>query len=379
MPIAMQKFTMADRERKAAKRASIAEMKENPPPTSAAADYFTAKAREEKAARDAEIKAMKENPQPTTVAGAHFNEIEKVRKAEMQELIDNPPPMSEAHAYFTAKDKEEKKRMAEVEKAREDKPNPNIVATAHFDRIENEKKMAKMESIRKAREEVLAAGPVESLAIDHFTKENEALAELERRMAVDKLDDAAVATKYFTLKGKEDEKARREAQEALSAQERSVAAAYFMRKAAEEKENPKSGGESEVMPIAIQKFTMADRERKAAKRASIAEMKENPPPTSAAADYFTAKAREEKAARDAEIKAMKENPQPTTVAGAHFNEIEKVRKAEMQELIDNPPPMSEAHAYFTAKDKEEKKRMAEVEKAREDRPNPNIVATAHFD
>merc|ERR1719356_780601 len=257
MPIAMQKFTMADRERKAAKRASIAEMKENPPPTSAAADYFTAKAREEKAARDAEIKAMKENPQPTTVAGAHFNEIEKVRKAEMQELIDNPPPMSEAHAYFTAKDKEEKKRMAEVEKAREDRPNPNIVATAHFDRIENEKKMAKMESIRKAREEVLAAGPVESLAVDHFTKENEALAELERRMAVDKLEDAAVATKYFTLKGKEDEKARREAQEALSAKERSVAAAYFMRKAAEEKENPKSGGESEVMPIAIQKFTMA--------------------------------------------------------------------------------------------------------------------------
>ena len=160
----------------------------------------------------------------------------------------------------------------------------------------------------------------------------------------------------MTLRGIEDKHAALKAQQELSTQERSAATSHFHKKQEQEEAN-KASAKADVMPLAIQKFTLAHREETEKRRAEIEALKSSGnAQMPAAQSYFTKKAQEEKAKQDAENERLKENP-VLTAAGAHFAKIEEQKKAELDELKENPEPMPAGLAYFTNKAREESKQV----------------------
>ena len=196
MPLAIQKFTLAHREETEKRRAEIEALKSSGnAQMPAAQSYFTKKAQEEKATatQDAENERLKENP-VLTAAGAHFAKIEEQKKAELEELKESPVITHAAGAHFAKIAQEEKERKAEAAKQREGGEKPNLIATDYFARKENEEKMARMESIRIAREAAKQKS-VEPLPADYFAKQNEARLEAEKQAVLDGLKDAPIAVR----------------------------------------------------------------------------------------------------------------------------------------------------------------------------------------
>jgi len=160
----------------------------------------------------------------------------------------------------------------------------------------------------------------------------------------------------MTLRGIEDKHAALKAQQELSTQERSAATSHFHKKQEQEEAN-KASAKADVMPLAIQKFTLAHREETEKRRAEIEALKSSGnAQMPAAQSYFTKKAQEEKATQDAENERLKENP-VLTAAGAHFAKIEEQKKAELEELKESPVITHAAGAHFAKIAQEESKQV----------------------
>merc|ERR1719223_583349 len=313
-----------------------------------------------------------------TAAGAHFAKVEEQKKAELEAVKEAPVITHAAGEHFNKKAQEEKERMAEAAKQREGRENPNLIATDYFARKEKEEKMAQEERIRIAQEAAMEESKaIEPLPADYFTKQNEARLEGEKQAALDGLKDAPIAVRKMTLRGFEEKEAALKAKQKMSTQQRSAATSHFQKKQ-EEAANKAASTESNVMPVAIQKFTVAAREEKEKRRAEIEALKTNKnDQMPAAQSYFTEKAKEDKANRDAENQRLKENP-VMTAAGAHFAKVEEQKKAELEAVKEAPVITHAAGEHFNKKAQEEKERMAEAAKQREGRENPNLIATDYF-
>ena len=87
-----QHFTMMAREERAKKRASLQEMKENPPPMPDGIDYFTKKADAERERKAAELAELKTNPPPASVATEYFAKKESERQLEIEAMMNEPAP-----------------------------------------------------------------------------------------------------------------------------------------------------------------------------------------------------------------------------------------------------------------------------------------------
>jgi len=153
MPAAIQKFTLADRAKKEARRAALEEMKENPPPVAPGQEYFTAKMNEEKERKRAELQALRENPPPASVATEYFNKLHAQRQEELVAMANEPAPP--AIEYFTQMAREEKSKRDLMLKEMNDKPVEPSAATKHFAEKEAEKKMEIEEARAAIRKKVL--------------------------------------------------------------------------------------------------------------------------------------------------------------------------------------------------------------------------------
>eukprot|EP00571_Detonula_confervacea_P015618 CAMPEP_0172308384 /NCGR_PEP_ID=MMETSP1058-20130122/8990_1 /TAXON_ID=83371 /ORGANISM="Detonula confervacea, Strain CCMP 353" /LENGTH=888 /DNA_ID=CAMNT_0013020779 /DNA_START=41 /DNA_END=2707 /DNA_ORIENTATION=+ len=373
MPAAIQHFTVADRAEKDKKRQSIAEMTENPPAMAAGQEYFTTKDRAEKEKKRQEIQAMIENPLPASVATEHFNKVHSVRKLEIEAMANEPAPL--AVEYFTQKANVEKsKRDLMLQELNENPPEPSA-ATKHF--AEQESKKA--EGMEAARSQIRQTSEVESLPIDYFTKQGEAEMEAKAKEARELSEShMPIGIAYFTKKAAEDKIVSEASLRQLSEQESSVATRHFAKIAAEKeaKATEAQAEEDDVMPAAIQHFTVADRAKKEKKRQSIAAMKENPPAMAAGQEYFTMKDRAEKEKKRQEIQDMTENPLPASVATEHFNKVHSVRQLEIEAMMNEPAPP--AIEYFTQKANEEKSKRDLMLKELNENPPEASLATQHF-
>eukprot|EP00581_Thalassiosira_minuscula_P025879 CAMPEP_0184412408 /NCGR_PEP_ID=MMETSP0738-20130409/6417_1 /TAXON_ID=385413 /ORGANISM="Thalassiosira miniscula, Strain CCMP1093" /LENGTH=807 /DNA_ID=CAMNT_0026770893 /DNA_START=45 /DNA_END=2468 /DNA_ORIENTATION=+ len=371
MPAAIQHFTMADRAIKDKQRAEIEDMKVNPPEMPPGQEYFTKQMLAEQERKRAEIQDMIDNPPPPTVAGQHFNKVEEQRKKEMEALLNEPAPP--AVEYFTQQWLEEKKEQELALKKANETPHEPPVATQYFDELEV-KKAAEMEALRAQAKNKT---PEEPVPVDYFTKlglaEMEANAKAAWELAESQMP---IGIAYFTAKGEEERLAREEEQRRLSEQEMPLATKHF-HKITADKEAASQAGEPELMPAAIQHFTMADRAEKEKKRAEIEEMKANPPEMPPGQEYFTKQMLAEQGRKRAEIQEMIENPPPPTIAGQHFNKVEEQRKKEMEALLNEPAPP--AIEYFTQQWLEEKEQQELAAKAANEIPYEAPIATKYFE
>jgi len=366
MPAAIQHFSMAAWEEKEKKRQSIEQMKENRPQLPPGQEYFTSRYLAEKENQRQEIEDMKENPPPSSVATAYFNEKESQRKLEIEAMMNQPAPPAIEH--FTRKAEEEKSKRNLVTDGEYEPP----LATRHF----AEKEARKAEEMDAARSKIKTKEPVEPLPADYFTNEGDKYKEEKARQACELAESQMpIAMKYFTKgKGEADRLEREASHQKLCDSQASVATQYFARKATEEAETKsRQGAGQEVMPAAIQHFTMADRAEKAKRQAEIDAMKENPLPLAPGQAYFTSKWLEEKEKTAAEIEAIKENPPASSVATEYFNKKESQRKLEIEAMVNQPAAPAVEH--FTRKAVEEKSKrnlMMDVEYV-------PPVATQHFE
>ena len=252
-------------------------------------------------------------------------------------------------------------------------PKSASVATIHF-AVQGLQNAAEIEA---ARTNTQTKEPMEPLPVDHFTKLGDAQmaakAEESRQLSEAHMP---IGTKYFTeLAVVEKEKSLAEIR-AVSESERSVATKYFMKLEAEKKASSQNGDDSEIMPAAIQKFTLEDRAIKEKKRAEIQAMRENPPAMPDGQAYFTNQMRAEKEKTRQELEELKNNPPPASVATEYFKIKESERQLEIDQMMNEPAPC--AIEYFTNMANEEnKKARAALEKANAE-PYEPAVATKYF-
>jgi len=233
------------------------------------------------------------------------------------------------------------------------------------------------------RSQVASRDPIEPLPIDYFTKlgeeEQAAAAKELRELSESQMPIAVQKITYMSEQVKIDKLA---AQRELSELNMSVATRHFheleikkmaaLTALASAAEN----GSVEMMPAAIQRFTMAAREESMRKKAAIKELRENPPPMPAGQEYFTMKDRAEKERKAAELQALRENPPPASVATEYFNKKEAERMLEIEAMMNEPAPA--AIEYFTNKAKEEKSRRDLMLQEMNESPPEPPVATKYF-
>eukprot|EP00579_Thalassiosira_antarctica_P006838 CAMPEP_0201901750 /NCGR_PEP_ID=MMETSP0902-20130614/54595_1 /ASSEMBLY_ACC=CAM_ASM_000551 /TAXON_ID=420261 /ORGANISM="Thalassiosira antarctica, Strain CCMP982" /LENGTH=862 /DNA_ID=CAMNT_0048435721 /DNA_START=211 /DNA_END=2799 /DNA_ORIENTATION=- len=400
-PAAIEYFTLKEMEAKSKRQLAIEEASDVP--AAMAVHFFTEKARIEKERKAAEIRAIKENPPPPSLAGQHFEKVNEARKIEIEEMMNEPAPM--AIEYFTQKARDEKQRQELAMKASDEIPYESSVATQHFTN-QQVKKAQEMDALRS---QVKDKEQVEPLPVDYFTKlgdaETAAKAKSSRELAESQMP---VGIAYFTAKGEEDKIAHEEEQRQLSEETMSVATRHFHNRAEAASLASLGSEQTEVMPAAIQHFTMADRVLKEKKRKEIREMNDSPPEMSSGQAYFTNKMRAElerqaaeiQAMKDppemssgqayftnkmraelerqaAEIQAMKDNPPPASVAGQHFEKVGEQRAKEIEAMMNEPAP--HAIEYFTQKAKDEKRKQELALKTANESPVVASLATLHFE
>ncbi|EJK63363.1 hypothetical protein THAOC_15978 [Thalassiosira oceanica] len=288
-------------------------------------------------------------------------------RGSVNERREQPSPTNIENSNTLTKDEEQKKTpesvIPETENFDQTKKAELLkgasIATLHFATEETRKEVERVKAINIAKQAAKEKSKsVEPLPADYFTKQNEARLEAEKQAALDGLKDAPIAVRKMTLRGFEEKEAALKAQQEMSTQQRSAATSHFQKKQ-EEAANKAASTESNVMPVAIQKFTVAAREEKQKRQAEIEALKTNKnDQMPAAQSYFTEKAKEDKAKRDAENQRLKESP-AMTAAGAHFAKVEEQKKAELEKLRENPEPMPAGQAYFTNKAREERNQTVE--------------------
>ena len=251
MPLAIAHFTLAEREITLAKRAEMAELKANPPPMPPGQEYFTMMDRETKAKKAAEMRDLVDNPPPPSVAHEHFTSLAEERRASL--LAEAEAGGQEAaFAHFTAKANEEKAlRQSVLEET------PEIsVATRHF----NEVARLKREGKSSGSVSIISVEPPEPVPIDYFVslykEEREAKAS-ESRLDV---ESVPVAIAHFSELGRTKSQQGRMS---LDIESMPLATAHFAKLEAEKDARRTTEPQAtEMMPIAIQRFTMEAREEK---------------------------------------------------------------------------------------------------------------------
>ena len=143
------------------------------------------------------------------------------------------------------------------------------VATIHFERLEKDVKEEK----KQADEAQIAED------------DNSFLDEAQNHRL-------PIGIRKMSAKAREDRIKRKEELQKLSQERMSNATRYFKKLEDEKKKasvangSSNAGREERDTPIAIQKFTLADREKKLKKQADLYELRDNPPPVSVAAKHF---------------------------------------------------------------------------------------------
>jgi len=137
-----------------------------------------------------------------------------------------------------------------------------------------------------------------------------------------------------------------------------AATKYFnmlaLEKETERKRNAQKKQEQEHMPIAIQKFTVAEYVKKEKKNAKMRALRDNPPVMSPGTAYFANQMRDEKEHKRLKFQAMRDNPPPSSVTSEHFAKEPSKRQLEIEARGVEPAPI--AIEYFTNK-ANEKRRM----------------------
>jgi len=279
MPAAIQKFTMEANAVRDAKKAEIQAMHDNPPPMTEGQAYFTNKMRAELERQRAEIQAMIDNPPPASVATEYFKVKEAERQVEIEAMMNEPAPP--AIQYFTQKAAEEAQRNKEAMERSMANTDETSVATKHFEQVEKQK-AAEIEAARNATR---SKDPMAPLPIDYFTKlgnEETAAKASDRKALADSHMPEGV--KFFT--------AQAEAEKAANAgvpqhEEAAFATKYFNNLAEEDAKRAGAEAEGDMMPAAIQKFTLEAREESMRKKAAIEELNRNPPAPAPGIVHFT--------------------------------------------------------------------------------------------
>ena len=152
----------------------------------------------------------------------------------------------------------------------------NSVATIHFERLEKQMKDEKQAA--RAQQEVVGANANAVLDEAHNYR-------------------LPIGIRKMTAKAQEDKIKRQEEALKLSQESMSNAARYFKNLEDEKRKaslasRKKGRDDMDNVPIAIQKFTLADREKKLKKEAELQELRDGPPPVSVAAEHFQKKVME---------------------------------------------------------------------------------------
>eukprot|EP00580_Thalassiosira_gravida_P018655 CAMPEP_0201667544 /NCGR_PEP_ID=MMETSP0494-20130426/15529_1 /ASSEMBLY_ACC=CAM_ASM_000839 /TAXON_ID=420259 /ORGANISM="Thalassiosira gravida, Strain GMp14c1" /LENGTH=175 /DNA_ID=CAMNT_0048147567 /DNA_START=121 /DNA_END=648 /DNA_ORIENTATION=+ len=152
---------------------------------------------------------------------------------------------------------------------------PASVATQYF----AEQEAKKLQEIDILRAQVKDKASIEPLPADYFAKQGEA--ELKARAQAAKEiaeSQMPIAVRKFTNKA-ELERSVRANGGTVSDENMPVATKHFLKKAAE-KETPKAAASSkegvDMMPAAIQKFTLTAREETKKKKMALEELNNNP-------------------------------------------------------------------------------------------------------
>ena len=141
------------------------------------------------------------------------------------------------------------------------------VATIHFERLEKDVKEEKKQDEAQIAED-----------------DNSFLDEAQNHRL-------PIGIRKMSAKAREDRIKRKEELQKLSQERMSNATRYFQKLEDEKKASVANGSsnagrEERDTPIAIQKFTLADREKKLKKQADLYELRDNPPHVSVAAKHF---------------------------------------------------------------------------------------------
>lgn len=351
-PEAVEYFTAKDLAAKEKKRREIQALRDNPPPMSEGQAYFTNKMRGEHERQQKEIQDMIDNPPPASVATEYFKIKEIERQVEIEKLLNAPAPV--AIQYFIEKAKEDEARNKEVMQRSMATAGEVSAATKHFVDMEKQKSIR----IEAARAEAKKSEPMEALPVDYFAKQSSAYLTAKAQVSKDLADSLMpIGVRYFTKLGEVEKAQKYEERRLLSEASMSHATKHF-KKIDEEKMAASLSEETDMMPAAIQKFTMEANAIRDAKKAEIQAMYDNPPPMPEGQAYFTNKMRAELERQRSEIQAMIDNPPPASVANQHFKGKEAERQKEIEKLMKEPAPP--AIAYFTKMAEEEAQRNKEA-------------------
>jgi len=309
-----------------------------------------------------------------SIARQHFAKVESERQIKIEAMKNEPPPVAMDH--FANQAKEKKRKSALLMK----KVEPSM-ASQHFEKKHLEKQASIRIQRRSVRNLVLEKEPDKPLPVNHFTKlgeqDMEEKAKSQRELA-HSVRPPGVA--YFTDKA-EDDKAKRLSQVYDGHDGMSVATKYFNRlaleKETERKRNAQKKQEQEHMPIAIQKFTVAEYEKREKKKAEMQALRDNPPEMSPGTAYFTNQMRDEKERKRLEYQAMRDNPPPSSVASEHFAKERSKHQLEIEARGVEPAPI--AIKYFTNKANEERRMQKEASERWRSGQIEASAAVKHFE
>merc|ERR1712029_91117 len=218
------------------------------------------------------------NPPPAPAATEYFKVKESQRKLEIEKMMNEPAPA--AVEFFTQKARAEEEKNRQAYNARNAGGSEPPPATKYFADLEK-KKAANIEAARAQ----INKGSVKPLPIDYFTKlgqeQNAEKASKAKELAEAEIPDAVL---YFTDKAEYEKKYNRLV--GVNNENMPVATKYFQEKAKADEANAR-GTESEVMPAAIQKFSMPVWEEHQKNRAELEKLKDSPPPIPPGVLHFT--------------------------------------------------------------------------------------------
>jgi hypothetical protein len=261
-------------------------------PRSLPADHFAAESAREVEARSRALRERSESARP--VAVAHFSRLAEEegarRRSSMRDLSDGSMPVATRH--FNERANEEKARRQSSMRELSDASMP--VATRHF----NEVALRKEEARSTRHLSVGSVAPLEPVPIDYFvnlykeeggTKASGSTPDVESmpvatshftKLAREKsqvkvrtpdVESMPVATSHFTKLARE----KSQVKVSMDIESMPLATAHFAKLEAEKTARlATEAQEVDMMPVAIQRFTMAAREEKLRKKASIIDAEE---------------------------------------------------------------------------------------------------------
>ena len=234
-------------------------------PRSLPADHFAAESAREAEARNRALREHSESARP--VAVAHFSRLAEEegarRRSSMRDLSDGSMPVATRH--FNERANEEKARRQSSMRELSDASMP--VATRHF----NEVALRKEEARSTRHLSVGSVAPLEPVPIDYFVNLYKEEGGTKASGSTPDVESMPVATSHFTKLARE----KSQVKVSMDIESMPLATAHFAKLEAEKKARLATEAQGvDMMPVAIQRFTMAAREEKLRKKASIIDAEE---------------------------------------------------------------------------------------------------------